>query len=64
MNTKKGHQKYTEEFKRDAVKMVVENRYSANKFGLRLGISGPNVSRWVREYQDEKESAFIITKSN
>jgi len=59
MSTGKSRQKYTEEFKRDAVRMVLENRYSANEVGRRLGVSGSNVSRWVREYRDDKEAASV-----
>ncbi len=57
MSSKRIRQKYTEEFKRDAVKMVIENRYRSNEVGRRLGVNGSNVSRWVREYRDDHEAA-------
>ena len=59
MSTKRKRQNYTEEFKGDAVRMVTENRYSANEVGRRLGVSGSNVSRWIRQYRDEQEAANL-----
>jgi transposase len=47
MNQKRTRQKYTKEFKNDAIKLVIEQGYSTNEVGRRLGISQSNVSRWV-----------------
>lgn len=55
MNQKQTRQNYTKEFKNDAVKLVVEQGYSANEVGRRLGIHQTNVSRWVCEYRQENE---------
>ena len=55
MNQKRTRQKYTKEFKNDAVKLVIKQGYSTNKVGRRLGISQTSVSRWVREYRQENE---------
>jgi len=55
MNQKQIRQSYTKEFKFDAVKLVVEQGYSANEVGRRLGIHQTNVSRWVCEYRQENE---------
>ena len=55
MNQKRTRQKYTKEFKSDAVKLVIEQGYSTNEVGRRLGINQTNVSRWVREYRQENE---------
>ena len=55
MNQKRTRQKYTKEFKNDAVKLVIEQGYSTNEVGRRLGISQTSVSRWVREYRQENE---------
>ncbi|MDP6807245.1 MAG: transposase [Desulfobacterales bacterium] len=57
MSSRRIRPKHTEEFKRDAVRMVIENRYRSNEVGRRLGVNGSNVSRWVREYRDEQEAA-------
>ena len=55
MNQKRTRQKYTQEFKNDAVKLVIEQGYSTNEVGRRLGTSQSNVSRWVLEYHQENE---------
>jgi transposase len=55
MNQKRIRQHYTKEFKNDAVKLVVEQGYSSNEVGRRLGINQTNVSRWVREYRQEND---------
>ena len=55
MNQKQTRQSYTKEFKNDAVRLVVEQGYSANEVGRRLGIHQTNVSRWVCEYRQENE---------
>jgi len=58
MSEKRKHSKYTEEFKQDAINLVIEQGYSTNEVGRRLGINQSNVSRWVREYRrDEQELA-------
>ena len=58
MNQKRIRQNYTKEFKSDAVKLVLENAYSANEVARRLGINQTNVSRWVREYRQENEPSI------
>ena len=55
MNQKRTRQKYTKEFKNDAIKLVIEQGYSTSEVGRRLGISQSNVSRWVLEYRQENE---------
>jgi transposase len=46
--------KYTKELKPDAVKLVVEQRYSCPEVGRRLGIPVSNVSRWVQQYREDQ----------
>jgi transposase len=56
MKKKEERVKYTKEFKQDAINMVIDQGYSANEVGKRLGIGQSNVSRWVREYRaDQKD---------
>jgi len=55
MNQKRTRQSYTKEFKNDAIKLVIEQGYSTNEVGRRLGINQSNVSRWVLEYRQENE---------
>ena len=47
--------KYTKEFKQDAIKLVVEQRYSCPEVGRRLGVAASNISRWVREYRQDQQ---------
>ena len=55
MKTRRTRQNYTQEFKNDAIKLVLEQDYSCNEVGRRLGIHPSNVSRWVREYESDSE---------
>ena len=58
MNEKRNRVKYTKEFKQDAVNLVIEQGYSANEAGRRLGVNQSNISRWVREHRrDQKDLA-------
>ena len=58
MNEKTTRQKFTREFKADALKLVLEQGYSSSEAGRRLGIHSSNVSRWVREFcRDQEELA-------
>jgi len=55
MNQKRDRQNYTKEFKNDAVKLVIEQGYSCNEVGRRLGVNQTNISRWVREYRQKND---------
>jgi transposase len=41
-------QRFTQQFKDDAVRLVIEHGYSCEETGRRLGVSANNISRWVR----------------
>jgi transposase len=56
MNVQRSRQKFTKEFKDDAVSLVIEQGYNCAEVSRRLGISENNVNRWVREYRDRSES--------
>jgi hypothetical protein len=56
MNARKTRRRFTNEFKSDAVGLVVEQGYSCAEVGRRLGVSENNVNRWVRQYRDKHES--------
>ena len=43
-------QNYSEEFKKEAVRLVVEEGYSQQEAGDNLGISPKNITRWKKEY--------------
>jgi len=57
MNARKARRRFTQEFKDDAVSLVVEQGYSSAEVGRRLGVNENNVNRWVRQYRDKYESA-------
>jgi len=55
MNERKKRPNYTNEFKDDAVKLVVEHGYTCTEVARRLGIASSNVTRWVRLYRQDQE---------
>jgi len=50
--------KYSPEFKRDAVSLVVEQNYSQAEAARNLGINAPMLGRWVKEYANNDSGAF------
>ena len=54
MKEKRKGPNYTKEFKQDAIKLVIEQRYSCPEVGKRLGIAASNVTRWVRQYREDQ----------
>ena len=61
MNTKK---KFTEEFRREAIKLVTEQGYSQSEAGKSLGVNGKNISRWLKESQLKKYKPVIQAKQD
>ena len=55
MNNKKKRRKFTDEFKTDAVKLVVEQGYNPSETGRRLGVPQSSISRWVRQHHRSAE---------
>ncbi len=51
-------QKYTAEFKRDAVKLVTEQGYAIAEAVRNLGLNGNMLGRWKRQLATEGEVAF------
>ena len=49
---------YTAEFKRDAVALVMEQGYTMTLAAQNLGITAKLLSRWKREQQDHRDTAF------
>jgi transposase len=54
----KGRRKYDNEFKREAVRLVIEEGRKASEIERNLGITPTLVSRWVREMSEDPEHAF------
>lgn len=44
--------KYTQEFKKEAVKLVTEQNYNQTEAARRLGINAKNLSRWIKEAEE------------
>ena len=55
MSARQKRPNYSKEFKQDAVKLVVEQRYSCPEVGRRLGVAASNVSRWVRLFRQDQQ---------
>lgn len=47
--------RYTQEFKEEAVKLVLEQGYSQTETAKRLGIGFVNLHRWVKEFRGNGE---------
>jgi transposase len=56
--SKKGKRSYDKEFKREAVRLVVEEGRKASEVERNLGVTPTLVSRWVREISEDPEYAF------
>lgn len=64
MSEKRNRQRFTKEFKEDAVRLVLEQGYSGIEVARGLGVNPSNVTRWVREYRDEKRQLSETEKSH
>jgi len=42
--------RYTQEFKQEAARQVIENGYSAKETAERLGVHPDSLKKWVREF--------------
>ena len=52
---------YTEDFKQDAVALVVEQGYKVSEAARSLGIGDGLIRRWKREFEDEASGARLGT---
>jgi transposase len=56
MNARRTRRRFTQEFKDDAVSLVLEQGYSCAEVARRLGVPENNVNRWVRIHREHQES--------
>ena len=49
---KKRRRKYTEEFKKEAVKLILEQGYPISETASNLGVHPNYLGKWKREYED------------
>ncbi len=54
----KGRRRFSEDFKREAVALVLEHGYSCEAAGRSLGVRGALVGRWKREIESNGAEAF------
>ena len=55
MSPTRPRQRYTAQFRADAVSLVIDSGYSCAEVARRLGINANNVTRWVRQHRDQQE---------
>lgn len=58
MGNRSNRRTYDKEFKKEAVRLVLEERYRAAEVERNLGIGSNIVSRWIREGKEDPEYAF------
>jgi len=57
-----GRREYSEEFRRDAVKQVVENGYGIMETAERLGMHHDSLRNWIKKYKSPE--AELETKKS
>ena len=55
---KRQRRNHSQEFKREAVALVLEHGYSYAAAGRSLGVNGNLIGRWKRELEDNATEAF------
>lgn len=50
IETKKSQQRFTEEFKVEAVKQVTEKGFAVAEVAVRLGVSAHSLYSWIKRY--------------
>ena len=58
MKIGKKRRSYDSEFKREAVKLVVEGGRVASEVAKGLGINDNVIYRWIKQYREDPENAF------
>ena len=56
---KKTRRKYTQDFKRDVVALVVEHGYKVSEAARSLGINDNQLRRWKQEFAEEVSGASL-----
>jgi len=58
MEAGKTRRSYGAEFKRDAVKLVIDRGRSAREVAKGLGVNETILYRWIKQYREDPENAF------
>ena len=53
---------YTEEFKRDAVKLVTEQGYGVSEAAASLGIHANLLTSWKRKFSEQENGSLEVTE--
>ena len=59
----KGRRKFTEEYKQEAVELVIGRGVSISQAAQDLGLGKSTLERWVRKYRDENPEEEPLTLS-
>ena len=51
--------KFSEEYKKDAVKMVIENGIGTTQVSKDLGVGRSTLEKWVRSYKSSNEGQVV-----
>ena len=54
----KERKQYTAEYKREAVRLVIDQRYKISEAARNLGIHGGMLGRWVRQAKEGREGVI------
>ena len=57
--SKKVRKNHTEEFRREAVRLVTEEGYKIAEAARSLGINANMLGRWVRQVREGSDTAFL-----
>lgn len=49
---------YTDEFKREAIRLVTEHGYGVSETARNLGLNSTMLGRWKREFETKQSAAF------
>jgi len=63
METKKAQQRFTEEFKIEAVKQVTDRGHPVAEVAVRLGVSAHSLYTWIKRYGVPAEQRDILKKA-
>ena len=58
MEERQRKRRHDKAFKRDAVRLVIEEKHPVTEVARDLGVNANTLHRWVREQRDEGENAF------
>ena len=54
------NQRYSPEFKDEAVRQIVDRGYSVAEVSERLGVSAHSLHKWVKVWRKEKATAMVF----